>query len=263
LDQRQQAAAVDANFIAGMGLLAEATGEGIVRSFGPVHVAATGLPISYFNPVFVTASLAGDASPLHAAAELLRERELPFVVHARADLDSATLAAVDGLGLTLTGLMPGMAMPLRPPPAPPQGLVIAQATDESFLAGHRIVAAAAFGLPLELVERLMPVALLSVPGVQVYVGMVDGTPVASGLGYRTGDVQGIYNIGTVETARGRGYGEAMTWAAVSRAAPGARLAVLQASAMGLPIYARMGFRTVVEYREFEAAPTPPSSRATS
>jgi hypothetical protein len=255
LDQRQQAAAVDRNFIAGMRFLAEANDEGIVRTFGTVQVAATGLPVSYFNPVFVTASLGGDASPLHAAAELLRERQLPFVVHARADLDAATLAAVDGLGLTVTGLMPGMAMPPRPPPPLPPELVITQATEESFLAGHRVVAAAAFGLPLGLVERLLPLALLSVPGVRVYVGMVDGVPVASGLGYRTGEVQGIYNIGTVEAARGRGYGAAMTWAAMSSAAPGARLAVLQASAMGFPIYARMGFQTVVEYRELEAAPT--------
>ena len=45
----------------------------------------------------------------------------------------------------------------------------------------------------------------------------------------------------------------MTWAAIADAAPGVEVAILQASALGRPIYERMGFRTVVEYEELEGS----------
>jgi hypothetical protein len=38
---------------------------------------------------------------------------------------------------------------------------------------------------------------------------------------------------------------------VADAGPGVDLAILQASALGRPVYERMGFRTVVAYEEFE------------
>ncbi len=62
-----------------------------------------------------------------------------------------------------------------------------------------------------------------------------------------------HNVATIEAARGRGYGTAMTWAAIADAAPGVEIAVLQASALGRPVYERMGFRMVVEYDELEGS----------
>ena len=50
----------------------------------------------------------------------------------------------------------------------------------------------------------------------------------------------------------------MTWAAaIAGRADGASRSVLQASEMGEPVYARMGYQTPVRYRQFETvAPTP-------
>lgn len=65
---------------------------------------------------------------------------------------------------------------------------------------------------------------------------------------------GVYSVGVVEAFRRRGIGEAMT-RAVLRAGreAGCRVAVLQSSEMGRPLYERMGFETVVTYHHFEPA----------
>ena len=253
MDRRHEAAAVDRSFIATFRTLTEGVAGALVRTIGGIPVAATMLPLAFFNAAFVTEPLPGGATDLEAAVTLLRRLGIPFTVHLRTDLDPAIRTAAAGLGLAWTGMLPGMAMSPGPVPGLPATLSIERATDEAALAGHRAVAAAAFGMQPDLVERLMPPTVLANPDVRVYVGTEDGVPVASSLAVRTDEILGIYNVATIETARGRGYGTAMTWAAIADAAPGVEVAILQASALGRPIYERMGFRTVVEYEELEGS----------
>lgn len=64
---------------------------------------------------------------------------------------------------------------------------------------------------------------------------VGHTPVTAG-------VAGVYAITVHEAAHRRGFGTAMTWAAVAAGArAGVAAVVLQASDMGRPVYERMGF----------------------
>ena len=56
---------------------------------------------------------------------------------------------------------------------------------------------------------------------------------------------GIYAVATLPDRRGKGYGDALTRAALA-AAPHLP-AVLEASELGQPIYQRMGFQVVSEY----------------
>jgi len=59
---------------------------------------------------------------------------------------------------------------------------------------------------------------------------------------------GVYSIATIESARRRGYGAAMTARVMADGVvAGWDVAALQASEMGRPIYERLGFRTVVRY----------------
>jgi predicted GNAT family acetyltransferase len=253
MDQRLEAAAVDRSFIATFRAFTGGVDGALVRTIGSVPVAATMLPLAFFNAAFVTEPLPAGARDLESAVALFRELGVPFTVHLRTDLDPATRTAAEGLGLAWTGTLPGMALQPRPAPDPPAALFITRATDEARLADHRAVAAAGFGMPPEMVERLMPPALLANPDVRAYVGTEDGVPVAASLAVRTDEILGIYNVATVEAARGRGYGTAMTWAAIADAAAGLEVVILQASALGRPIYERMGFRTVVEYEELEGS----------
>jgi predicted GNAT family acetyltransferase len=90
---------------------------------------------------------------------------------------------------------------------------------------------------------------------RAYVGYTNGQPVSVGESVRVGRTIGVYSVGTLAEARGRGYGSAMSRRIVADGADaGCDVAVLQSSAMGYPIYQRLGFRTVVEYRAFVAVP---------
>jgi hypothetical protein len=74
---------------------------------------------------------------------------------------------------------------------------------------------------------------------RVFLAGLDGEVAATALAFGHAGVTGVYLVGTRKSARGRGLGEAVSWAA-TRAFPG-QPAVLQASEMGLGVYERMGY----------------------
>jgi ribosomal protein S18 acetylase RimI-like enzyme len=85
----------------------------------------------------------------------------------------------------------------------------------------------------------------------VRLARLDGRQVAAALAFDRGDDCGIYNVGTLEGARRRGLGTALTALLVhDAAARGCRTATLQSTAMGERVYAAVGFRDlgrIVEY----------------
>jgi GNAT superfamily N-acetyltransferase len=88
--------------------------------------------------------------------------------------------------------------------------------------------------------------------VVVAVGYEAGVPVSGAAAIRSGSTVGIYAVATVERARRRGYGRAVTWAAIDagRSAWGGTVAVLQSTALGMPVYASLGFVVVGHYVEY-------------
>jgi GNAT superfamily N-acetyltransferase len=95
-----------------------------------------------------------------------------------------------------------------------------------------------------------------------WVGYLDGTPVASATLFRCAGVAGLYNLATLPAARGRGIGAAITQAPLREArSEGLRLAVLQASPAGYPIYVKLGFQQDGEIAQHVlAAPGRPDRR---
>lgn len=72
----------------------------------------------------------------------------------------------------------------------------------------------------------------------------DDGPVAASSLLLGADVAGLYNVGTLEAHRGRGYGRAVSIAAMAAGREtGRRVGVLQASSMGEPVYRGIGFRS--------------------
>ena len=136
-------------------------------------------------------------------------------------------------------------------------LEICRVTDATGIDVHRQVVTAGFGSDRAVALGTACADLLDRPECVVYVGYADGTPVASGLGWRSGRTIGVYSIATVQSARRRGYGAAMTAHVVADGVnAGCDVAVLQASEMGRPIYERQGFRTVVRYFAYVQAARP-------
>lgn len=80
---------------------------------------------------------------------------------------------------------------------------------------------------------------------RLYVGYVDGIPVATSILFNGAGVAGLYGVGTVPHARNQGIGGAMTVTALLDARQeGYQFAVLFSSRQGYPVYKRLGFREV-------------------
>ena len=84
-----------------------------------------------------------------------------------------------------------------------------------------------------------------------FLGRVDGRGVATSAVLLTDEVSGLYVVGVDPLFRNRGYGTAMSAAALAAArSAGARIATLQARGRAQPIYERLGFVTVSRYQLF-------------
>ena len=97
------------------------------------------------------------------------------------------------------------------------------------------------------------------PHVETVLAEVDGEVAACAQLLLSHGIGGVYYVGTLEEARGRGLGELVTRAVTDQAFErGATAVGLQASPMGEPIYRRLGFREL--YRQaglVRLAPAPP------
>ena len=223
-------------------------GEYVERS--AVAIACCGVPAEAFNWGFLKPPYDGVADTAAAVRAWFAERKLPFRVSFR-----AADAAQCGPALEAAGWRrgpdptPGMTLPLPAVRVPaPSGLVIEAVETTAQLLAFREAAFEGFGYPPAAARLFLGERLLGLPNVRGYVGRVDGAVVSTSLLVTTGEVAGIYWVATREGHRGRGYGEALTWAAaVGGAERGCRLASLQASSMGRPVYARMGFTHALDY----------------
>ncbi len=220
-----------------------------------VAALLTGMGVRLFNQILVQDEAATEAA-LAAAVALARSRSAPWVVNLRVGDDDRAAAMAARLGLvcaTSDAWMPALALSDAASAGKghghlPAGLEIVRAVDAAVVADHVLVAAEAFGMPEDMVHLVLgPEAWLQ-PDVALYTGYLDGAPVVAGLGLRTGSTIGVYNIATVEAARRRGYGEAITRRVIADGvAAGASVAILQSSAMGRATYERIGFELVAEY----------------
>jgi ribosomal protein S18 acetylase RimI-like enzyme len=95
------------------------------------------------------------------------------------------------------------------------------------------------------------------PHIAAFVAYADGAPVSCAMTLVSHGVAGVFYVATVESARRRGLGDALTrMAARAGFDLGARAAWLGASEMGAGLYRRIGFAdlggTVVEYESPDA-----------
>lgn len=251
---RDAVADVNGNWVRAFETLAAYQTAGATQSFGGVTAVSTGVPVPLFNPVFVFEPPARDE--LAAAVSWMADREPPFqMTVADTALDAVAPLASDLRLERDEDPMPGMVLsPLDEIPDQEAPAEIDEVVDADEMEAFATVTAAAFELPMDIARQLSPPELVSDDELQVFLGRVDGHPVACGLLVRTGDVAGVYNVGVIDEYRRRGIGEAITWA-VLRAGrdAGCTTGVLQSSSMGYSVYERMGFETVVDYHRFHPA----------
>jgi GNAT superfamily N-acetyltransferase len=105
------------------------------------------------------------------------------------------------------------------------------------------------GFPPEIFSYYEDHAGLVADNAATFLAELDGKPVGIAMTIVNNGVAGVYWVGTLAEARGRGIGEAVTAAAVNAGLDlGGEIVSLQASPMGEPVYRRMGFETIYRYR---------------
>ncbi len=256
MKEDELAVAADANLATAWAALGRAMGADVVE-LGSTSLVASGLPMAFFNGAFVGAP---PEDPEHLVAEAVSffgTRGVPWLQWVRTGVSPATIDAGVKAGLRHAGGPPAMGLePIPTQPTQPAELSIEIATTEPDVRDHASMLRDGFGMPQEFVDRLIRPGLLEEPTIAVFVGRVDGTPVSCSRLATSGNTAGVYNVATPAAFRGKGYGEALTWAAIAEGAQrGCTNSVLQASDVGYPIYRRMGFVDLGRYVQLEGPPS--------
>lgn len=155
-------------------------------------------------------------------------------------------------GLVTEGLTPGMHadLALVSLPNPSSTVRVQQCVGpEEWLEANRVFARA-FSLPLDFADPFVEI-LGSVDGVIQLSARLDGEVVGCAAGAMRDGVMGVYNVGTLEPARRRGVGRALT-AELMRIGRdrGCHSTILHASEMGYPVYLGLGFEHVTDVSQY-------------
>ena len=149
---------------------------------------------------------------------------------------------------------PGMAIDLADlPPLPQSPLSIRPIEDQRALNEWVQTFIRGYEIPEEMAPAFMELysSLGFTLPLRQYTGYLDGEPVATSALFTGSGVAGIYNVGTIPTARGKGVGSAMTLVPLYEARTmGYRAGVLQSSEMGYSVYQRLGFRELCKIDHF-------------
>ncbi|XVU28064.1 GNAT family N-acetyltransferase [Actinoplanes sp. CA-054009] len=190
-----------------------------------------------------------------AAAERARRYfgDLPWVWWVGADSEPGVAGALLALGAEQIDREPVMAIDLArlPDRSAPAGLRIEKAESPDRIAAF----VEAYVEPMGLGRELAPGATVIESGrhdLVRFTGTLDGRVVGTSVLAVSDGVAGIYVVSTGEAYRHRGIATAMTLAALRAGRDqGLRVGTLQATAEGEPVYRKLGFEVVGEYRVFQ------------
>ena len=227
--------------------------DGEVRQTLRYTLIDIGAPISEFNYALVRDPESDLLDALDAAERFFGAKQHPYRVVFRAEHAEPCAVVLREHGLRAVDLLPGMQIATATrAPAPPAGLDVRVATDAASLRDFGRTVFSGFGLPEHDAHLFLTEHLRSCPSFVPFVGYVGRTPVCASSLLVNAHVAGIYWVATRDGFRRRGFGTAITWAAIVEGARrGCGLASLQASAMGRPVYAQMGFDHDRSYARFE------------
>ncbi len=128
----------------------------------------------------------------------------------------------------------------------PPGFTIEEVSDEAALSDFKRVLVEGYEIPEPMAAGWVQAALHSGIGRtpwRMYLGRLNGQPVATNMMFNGGGVASVYGVATVPSARGKGIGGAITLKPLIEARDmGYRYAVLFSTEMGVRVYERIGFR---------------------
>jgi ribosomal protein S18 acetylase RimI-like enzyme len=173
--------------------------------------------------------------------------------------DRDLFEAAEKAGMQVVYEMPEMILTRRPEgPSLPDGAELRRLGSDPDAEDYWRIAAVAYadlGFPPETFGFYKNHAGLRAENVAAFIAYLDGQPVSIAMTIVSHRVAGIYWVGSLGRARGKGLGQAVTAAATDAGFElGADIASLQASPMGKPIYSAMGYEVVYDYRLLMSPP---------
>lgn len=235
--------AAEQNYFAAWRLMTSHMNDGVVHETDAILYTAIPHPVAFFNSAFVKPP----ADPLACIDEVrafFAASGNPFTLRFRdaPGLDAACAAA----GLAPAAVNPVMNVDVESV-APPA--IAVERADATNWADHVSALCRGFDMPLDFGSVLFDPTLIDTDDFVAFNACVDREVAATAALIVSDGVAGVYNVATPEPWRRRGLGEAATRAAVAEGRErGCSIATLQSSDMGYPIYERMGFRTIVNWR---------------
>lgn len=198
---------------------------------------------------FVLLADPNDAEAARRAIEPLRDPALFACAIAPGPAFGAAVTAVlDDAGFPIADAMPAMAVAIDrlAPTALPEGHVLERLEPGESEPEWTEALAVGYEIPLVAAETFRPTRAIEASGaVQRWAVRERGAIVATALLHLCDDLAGVYCVATRPEARRRGLGAHATAEPLRRlGAKGPRLAVLQASHAGHPVYAKLGFADV-------------------
>ena len=231
-----------------------------VREWADGTALGSDLPTEVTNTLFVSARPSNGRDLLSAGREFFRGSVAWRVTvpdSLRLSVEPWALAA----GMRATPPVPRMLLaPLPSAPSGPADLEIRRVTTRTEWHDFCSAAGRGFGIPAWYLRIAFarPLAGEAVPpgSIRPFVGYVDGRAVATAAQATSDGVTGIFFVGTVPEMRRRGFGQALTWAAVEDGRSlGADAAWLQSTPEGRPLYEKMGFRRAFDDLDWVSPPT--------
>jgi len=187
---------------------------------------------------------------LREFGERIRVRGVPVLVALAPAIADQVAPLARALGLQHVGAVPLMVHRSAGEPNKQRGAEMYQveriATLEELQVVQRLLGEA-FGLPLESLERFYAAAVLTVPDAHIFLARRAGEPISTVTTTQAGEIVGVWSMATPPGQQRQGAGRAALEAAMAyHRDRGARLFYLLATAAGMPLYERTGFRTLEE-----------------
>jgi len=257
IEERTAIAAIEGNVRACMAAWETYT-DAEVEHDGPVIRLCTDVPLAMMNVATSTAPLGAELEARVAAtSRFFAQRGKPCHWWDFPSGRSAALATcLQAEGFIDHGSAPGMALNLRDLNDDvrwPAHLSITPVADAAEMLQWAHTSYTGYELP-DAYRQAYVASLaqyLRIPSMRFYLASFHQEPVVTAMVMLQPEVAGLYWIATVPAARGQGAGTAITLHALHEAREaGARLAVLEASPLGLPIYTRLGFREFCQVQSY-------------
>lgn len=253
--------AVRKNFEEKASYFAKSLPHMIVADYGSFLVVDCGLASDTFN-VIVVRNLSDPTHLLNEGVGYFMSKRFPMAIwYWEQDVDNSGLEALRAYGLVHNETNVAMYVELTGSKfnvTPPEGLMIQYAQSPKQIQQYGDLLARLFSNSAEgdnvaaYFNMLSEHPMSAFPAMRHYLGKYHDEVVATGTLFIGSETVGIYDIVTRTDYRHRGIGSAMFAHLLNEAKSCSRhYAVLQASAAGIGIYQKAGFRSIGNVQVFE------------